>query len=89
MPTIAISKTAPTMPLADRLKRGIMALREAPLLAVLILTGLLVVAVFADMIAPYDPTLPVQGAKYFAPPFWMEGGACTPPWAQIFRPAMC
>ena len=29
------------MPLADRLKRGIMALREAPLLAVLILTGLM------------------------------------------------
>ena len=62
--------------------------REAPLLAVLILTGLIVVAVFADVIAPYDPTLPVQGAKYFAPPFWMEGGSLHTPWARTFRPAM-
>ena len=89
MPTIAMSKAAPTMPVADRLKRGIMALREAPLLAVLILTGLIVVVVCADVIAPYDPTLPVQGAKFFAPPFWMEGGACIPPWARTFRLAMC
>src|SRR5712691_1265211 len=50
------------------------AAREAPLLAVVILGGLILVAVFADLIAPYDPTFPVQGANVFDPPFWMEGG---------------
>jgi peptide/nickel transport system permease protein len=85
MPTIAIPKTAPRMHLADRLKRGIIALREAPLLAVLILTGLIVVAVFADVIAPHDPTLPVQGARYFAPPFWMEGGSLNAPLGTDFQ----
>jgi peptide/nickel transport system permease protein len=85
MPTIAMSKTAPAMRVADRLRRGINALREAPLLAVLILTGLIVVAVFADVIAPYDPTLPVQGAKFFAPPFWMEGGSLHIPLGTDFQ----
>lgn len=28
----------------------------------------------ADIIAPYDPTVPIQGLKYFTPPVWMEGG---------------
>src|SRR5215831_6609301 len=51
------------------------ALREAPLLAVVILGGLVVVALLADLIAPYDPTVPVPGAPMFAPPFWMEGGS--------------
>src|SRR6266545_8273082 len=85
MPTIAMSKTAPTMRVADRLRRGINALREAPLLAVLILTGLIVVAVFADVIAPYDPILPVQDAKFFAPPFWMEGGSLHTPLGTDFQ----
>jgi peptide/nickel transport system permease protein len=85
MPTFAMPKTAPTMPVADRLKRGITTLREAPLLAVLILTGLIVVAVFADVIAPHDPTLPVQGAKFFAPPFWMEGGSLNTPLGTDFQ----
>src|SRR5262245_31037053 len=85
MPTIAMSKTAPSTVMAGRLKRGLMGLREAPLLAVLILTGLIVVAVFADVIAPYDPTLPVQGAKFFAPRFWMEGGSLRIPLGTDFQ----
>src|SRR5215813_13880787 len=85
MPTIAMSKTAPSTAVADRLKRGLIALREAPLLAVLILAGLIVVAVFADVIAPYDPTLPVRGAKFFAPPFWMEGGSLYTPLGTDFQ----
>src|SRR5919109_3637902 len=85
MPTIAMSKTAPSVAVADRLKRGLIALREAPLLAVLILTGLIVVAVFADVIAPHDPTLPVQGAKFYAPPFWMEGGKLHTPLGTDFQ----
>jgi peptide/nickel transport system permease protein len=51
------------------------ALRGAPLVAIAILGGLLVVAVLADAIAPHDPTLPVEGAGIFDPPFWMEGGS--------------
>jgi peptide/nickel transport system permease protein len=33
------------------------------------------IALFADWIAPYDPTEPIPGAKIFEPPFWMEGGS--------------
>jgi peptide/nickel transport system permease protein len=50
-------------------------LRQAPLVPAIILGGLTLVAVFADLIAPYDPTLPVQGAGMFTPPFWMDGGS--------------
>jgi len=32
-------------------------------------------AIFADVIAPYDPTQPVKGLKFFTPPAWMEGGS--------------
>ena len=31
------------------------------------------IAVFADVIAPYDPTEPIPGAKIFEPPFWIGG----------------
>ena len=58
----------------SRLNTIVKAAREAPLLAVVILGGLILVAVFADLIAPYDPTFPVKGAGIFDPPFWMEGG---------------
>lgn len=51
------------------------AVREAPLVPLAILGGLVLVAVFADVIAPHDPTLPVEGAGIFDPPFWMEGGS--------------
>jgi peptide/nickel transport system permease protein len=60
--------------MADGLRHVVSALREAPLVAVVILVGLTLVAIFADLIAPYDPTLPVKGANVFDPPFWMEGG---------------
>jgi peptide/nickel transport system permease protein len=55
-----------------RLGRSI---REIPLLALGILLPLILVAVCADLLAPYDPTLPVPGARFFAPPAWMEGGS--------------
>jgi peptide/nickel transport system permease protein len=35
---------------------------------------LVLTAVFADILAPYDPTLPLSGARVFQPPFWMDGG---------------
>ena len=59
---------------AGRLRTFVTAVREAPRAAVVILGGLMFVAIFANLIAPYDPTLPVQGAGVFDPPFWMEGG---------------
>ncbi len=33
------------------------------------------IALFANLIAPYDPTEPIPGAKIFEPPFWMPGGS--------------
>jgi peptide/nickel transport system permease protein len=49
--------------------------RDLPLLPLLILVPFVLAAVFADFIAPFDPTEPVRGAKIFEPPFWMEGGS--------------
>jgi peptide/nickel transport system permease protein len=58
---------------ASKLQVILKALREAPTLAVVILGTLILVALLADLIAPHDPTVPVQGANVFDPPFWMEG----------------
>ncbi len=85
MPTLAIPKATTAVDLSDRLKRGITALREAPLLAVVILGGIVFVALFADLIAPHDPTLPVPGARFFAPPVWMEGGSWDAPLGTDFQ----
>ena len=56
-------------------RRVARAARHAPVVPVVILGGLTLVALLADLIAPYDPTLPVQGAGMFTPPFWMDGGS--------------
>jgi len=48
--------------------------REWPLLSLAILVPFVLAALFADIIAPYDPTEPIPGLKYFTPPAWMEGG---------------
>jgi peptide/nickel transport system permease protein len=75
MATIAARPSPATARMAGGLRHVASAVREAPLVAVVILAGLAVVAIFADLIAPYDPTLPVKGANVFDPPFWMEGGS--------------
>src|SRR5689334_22230656 len=49
--------------------------RDLPVLPLAILVPFVLIALFADWIAPYDPTEPIPGAKIFAPPFWMEGGS--------------
>jgi peptide/nickel transport system permease protein len=46
---------------------------QMPILPLAILIPFVLVAVFADVIAPYDPTEPIPGAGIFEPPFWMEG----------------
>ena len=48
--------------------------RELPVLPLAILVPFILIALFADFIAPYDPTGPIPGAKIFEPPFWMQGG---------------
>jgi peptide/nickel transport system permease protein len=67
--------TTTSVSLAARRGRGLGVLRELPLLPLCIITPLVLAAVLADVLAPYDPTLPVGGAKIFLPPAWMEGGS--------------
>src|SRR5262245_32767049 len=59
--------------------------REAPLAAVVILGGLILVALLADVIAPHEPILPVRGAEVFAPPVWMDGGSWNTPLGTDFQ----
>ncbi|HEY1260362.1 MAG TPA: ABC transporter permease [Stellaceae bacterium] len=49
--------------------------RELPVVPIVILLPFVVMALFANWIAPYDPTEPIPGAKIFEPPFWMSGGS--------------
>src|ERR1700758_3430598 len=49
--------------------------RQWPVLPLAILVPFVVMALFANLIAPYDPTEPIPGAKIFEPPFWMQGGS--------------
>jgi peptide/nickel transport system permease protein len=53
--------------------RWIRLARELPVLPMAILIPFILIAVFANVIAPYDPTEPIPGAKIFEPPFWMQG----------------
>src|SRR5712664_2666761 len=46
---------------------------QLPVLPLAILVPFVQIAVFANAIAPYDPTEPIPGAKIFEPPFWVEG----------------
>ena len=75
----------PLVPAAGRLRTIVKKAREAPLIAIVILGGLMFLAVFADLVAPYDPTLPVEGANVFDPPFWMEGGRGATPLGTDFQ----
>src|SRR5260370_30326285 len=49
--------------------------RRLPVLPLAILVPFVLMALFADYIAPYDPTEPIPGAKIFEPPSWMQGGS--------------
>ena len=50
-------------------------LRSLPLVPLIILVPFVLIAVLANVIAPYDPTMPIQGAKIFEPPCWAAGGS--------------
>src|SRR5690242_15531601 len=54
-------------------RRWIDLARQLPVLPLAILVPFVFMAVFANYIAPYDPTEPIPGAKIFERPFWMEG----------------
>jgi peptide/nickel transport system permease protein len=55
--------------------RWIRLARELPVLPLAILIPFILIALFANFIAPYDPTEPIPGAKIFEPPCWMSGGS--------------
>jgi peptide/nickel transport system permease protein len=50
-------------------------LRDVPVVPATILALLVLAALTADFVAPYDPTVPLAGAGINSPPFWMEGGS--------------
>src|SRR6516162_2353590 len=64
---------AGTSPRAAGLRRRLRLARELPLLSLAILVPFVLIAVFANLIAPYDRTEPIPGAKIFESPFWMQG----------------
>lgn len=78
-PVPELSLPAPMSATRAMLRARLRTVREMPLAAVVLLTLLGVVAIFADIIAPHDPTLPVEGVEpaFFAPPMWLEGGSST------------
>ena len=85
MATVATDRPIVPGAAEGRLATFVKATREAPLLAVVILGGLVLIAVFADLLAPYDPTVPVAGSNVFDPPFWMEGGRLATPLGTDFQ----
>jgi peptide/nickel transport system permease protein len=85
MATTAVRTLVGEERVASRLFAVIKAVREAPLVAVVILGGFTFAAIFAGLIAPHDPTLPVKGAQVFDPPFWVEGGHWTTPLGTDFQ----
>ena len=78
-PAPELSVPAPMSATRALLMARLRTVREMPLLAVVIIGVLAILAVFADVIAPHDPTLPVEGVQpaFFAPPMWLEGGSAT------------
>jgi len=82
---MAIATQTTTAPAAATLRAVGKAARDAPLVALVILGGMIFVAIFADLLAPHDPTLPVKGAEMFAPPAWMEGGRWATPLGTDFQ----
>ncbi|MBV9326834.1 MAG: ABC transporter permease [Chloroflexi bacterium] len=80
--------TVSTLPRAAVLRapgRARKLLKDVPILPGVILLALILTAIFADVIAPYDPTVPVAGAKVFQPPFWMNGGSLIAPFGTDFQ----
>ena len=72
---LAPSPALPSQPVVlSRWKRFLLQSRAAPLGPLLILAMLVLVAVFADFIAPHDPTIGNLRFRY-RPPVWQERGS--------------
>jgi peptide/nickel transport system permease protein len=67
----ALSPKGPASEQRGWIKRA----RELPIVPLAILVPYVLIALFADVIAPHDPTEPIPGAKIFEPPFWAAGGS--------------
>jgi peptide/nickel transport system permease protein len=67
-----IATTAPEAGASWR--RWLAVLRDLPAIPIVILVPFILIALFANQVAPYDPTEPVKGAGVFDPPVWMTGG---------------
>jgi peptide/nickel transport system permease protein len=68
--SITIPSTLPVIRSLRQMRIG----RDVPILPLAILVPFLLTAALANVIAPYDPTEPIPGAKIFEPPFWSSGG---------------
>src|SRR5258708_24164914 len=71
----ALTSAVARAPVLAAQRKWLSSLRGLPVLPLAILVPFVLIALFADWIAPYDPTEPIPGAKIFEPPFWMEGGS--------------
>ena len=69
--------------------RWIRLARELPLVPLAILVPFILVAIFANFIAPYDPTEPIPGAKIFEPPSGWRAAARIRSSAPTFNRATC
>jgi peptide/nickel transport system permease protein len=75
MVSLSPQNPAAAIALAGRPRDWLERLREWPMLPLAILVPFVLIAVFAPLIAPYDPTEPIPGLAIFAPPAWMHGGS--------------
>ena len=69
--SITLQSPLPALRTLNRLRIG----RDLPMLPLAILVPFVLIAVFANFIAPYDPTEPIPGARIFEPPVWAAGGS--------------
>jgi peptide/nickel transport system permease protein len=65
-------------------------LRDMPLGPLLIISVVVLVAIFADVLAPHDPEVSVKTAsgrpvQSYLPPFWMQGGSLSAPLGTDFH----
>jgi len=70
--TAAADAPAPPRPLAEFWRH--FAVNRGAVAGLAVVIGLVLVAVLADVIAPYDPARQFRDA-FLAPPFWQEGGS--------------
>ena len=60
-------------------------IRGIPIVPLVILSVLLIAAIFAPLLAPHDPELPVRGAGVFQNPIWLPGGSWSTPLGTDFQ----